>query len=407
MNPLKSSSTWAVVSLLALSVLAIAGSAFGADAGRVLWVANDGVDSTSCGMSRTTQCRSITQAIQNAANGDTIQVGAGRYGDLNGDRDFADAGEEHANSTLGCIVCITKSVRIFSLNGATITMIDAAADNPELKVGVAILANGVTFGVKDHGFLITGAQADGLLVYKANGARVGGNLALKNGGSGFRGEDVGDSLLIADNTAMDNQHGFQVEASDPLANDNDVMLKRNIAIANSFVGFIGFRRNAVLFGDVATGNYLGFALDEARFSLLESTAVGNTSSGITTSNGPCCTFFGFKSRRDTIVGNQGPGIEIGVFSSGSDIQESNLYGNNTIAVTDEHGEQHLNCGVYNIDKHADVDVSATGNFWGRATGPGADPADEAGGGSVGRTNCDVENTTIVKPFSPTPFGITH
>jgi len=405
MNPLESSSARAEVSLLALCVLAMAGSAFGAGNSRVLWVANDGVDSTSCGTSRTTQCRSITQAIKNAADGDTIEVGAGRYGDLNGDRDFADAGEEHANKTLGCIVCITKSVRIFSLNGATITMIDAATDNPELKVGVAILANGVTFGVKDHGFMIIGAQADGLLVHKANGVQVGGNLALKNGGSGIRAEDVGDSLLIADNTAIDNESGFVLDASDPLASNTDVVLKRNLAIGNLSAGFGGNGRNALLFGDVATGNYLGFGLSTARFSVLESTAVGNTSSGISTFNGPCCTNFGVTLRRDTIVGNQGAGIEIGPFSSPVEIHEGNLYGNNTIAFTDDHGQQHLNCGVYNVDNHSDIDASATGNFWGRATGPGPDPADEAGG--VFRANCDVENTTIVKPFSSTPFGITH
>jgi len=283
--------------------------------------------------------------------------------------------------------------------------IDAATDKPDLKVGVAILANGVTFGVKDHGFMIIGAQADGLLVHKANGVQVGGNLALNNGGAGIRGEDVGDSLLIADNTAIDNEVGFEVEASDPLASNTDVTLKRNLAIGNSSVGFVGAGRNALLFGDVATGNYLGFSLAEARFSLLESTAVGNTSSGISTSNGPCCANFGFTFRRDTIVGNQGPGVDIGPFSSPIDIHESNLYGNNTIAVTDEHGRQFVNCGVYNEDNHADVDASATGNFWGRATGPGPDPADDAGG--VPRSNCDAQNTTIVKPFSSTPFGITH
>jgi len=405
MKPLKSSSARAVVALLFLCVLAMTNSVLAADSGRFVWVANDGVDSTSCGTSRTTQCRSITQAIKNAAAGDTIEVGAGRYGDLNGDRDFEDAGEEHANKVLGCIVCITKPVRIVSLNGATVTMIDAATDKPDLKVGVAILANGVTFGVKDHGFMIIGAQADGLLVHKANGVQVGGNLALNNGGAGIRGEDVGDSLLIADNTAIDNEVGFEVEASDPLASNTDVTLKRNLAIGNSSVGFVGAGRNALLFGDVATGNYLGFSLAEARFSLLESTAVGNTSSGISTSNGPCCANFGFTFRRDTIVGNQGPGVDIGPFSSPIDIHESNLYGNNTIAVTDEHGRQFVNCGVYNEDNHADVDASATGNFWGRATGPGPDPADDAGG--VPRSNCDAQNTTIVKPFSSTPFGITH
>ena len=47
-------------------------------------VANNGVDSASCGTSAN-PCRSITQAIANAADGDRIVVGPGTYGDLNND----------------------------------------------------------------------------------------------------------------------------------------------------------------------------------------------------------------------------------------------------------------------------------------------------------------------------------
>lgn len=46
---------------------------------RTLWVTNDGADSATCG-SRPRPCRSISQAIENAADGDTIWVGAGHYG---------------------------------------------------------------------------------------------------------------------------------------------------------------------------------------------------------------------------------------------------------------------------------------------------------------------------------------
>jgi hypothetical protein len=70
-----------LISILpALSIAALhpAGSA-------VLRVTNDGADSSSCG-SQTAPCRSISQGIENASDGDTIYVGPGRYGNVIGDR---------------------------------------------------------------------------------------------------------------------------------------------------------------------------------------------------------------------------------------------------------------------------------------------------------------------------------
>jgi len=66
------------------------------------YVANDGDDSTFCGLqvingftcgAKATPCRSIQCAIREADPGDTIIVGPGRYGDLNADGDLADRGE--------------------------------------------------------------------------------------------------------------------------------------------------------------------------------------------------------------------------------------------------------------------------------------------------------------------------
>ena len=58
-----------------------------------LHVANNGIDSDTCGAG-SAPCRSISRAIVNAAAGDTIVVGPGRYGDLNGDGSFGGPGEE-------------------------------------------------------------------------------------------------------------------------------------------------------------------------------------------------------------------------------------------------------------------------------------------------------------------------
>jgi hypothetical protein len=54
----------------------------------------DGVDSAACGSPKS-PCRSISQAIENASDGDTIEVGAGRYGSISGSADFTGPGDEH------------------------------------------------------------------------------------------------------------------------------------------------------------------------------------------------------------------------------------------------------------------------------------------------------------------------
>jgi hypothetical protein len=74
-------------------------------------VTNDGADSASCG-AQTKPCRTISQAIENAADGDSIEVGAGIYGNVSGDPNFAGPGDEHPQMELGCVVCITKGVNI-------------------------------------------------------------------------------------------------------------------------------------------------------------------------------------------------------------------------------------------------------------------------------------------------------
>src|SRR5712692_1255858 len=76
-------------------------------------VANNGVDSSTCGAANT-PCRSISRAIANALAGDTIIVGPGRYGDLNRDGAFTDPGEEAAEVGFGCncMIKVNKQVTL-------------------------------------------------------------------------------------------------------------------------------------------------------------------------------------------------------------------------------------------------------------------------------------------------------
>ena len=100
------------------------------------WVTNRGLDSPSCG-ARTNPCRSISAAIEKASDGDAVVVGAGLYGDLNGDGAFTAPGEEHFDPNLSCIICISKSIKLVSLHGAEDTIIDAGnsrRDDPNSTV---------------------------------------------------------------------------------------------------------------------------------------------------------------------------------------------------------------------------------------------------------------------------------
>jgi hypothetical protein len=77
-----------------------------------LSVANNGLDSDTCGASAA-PCRSISQAIAHANEGDTLMVGPGRYGDLNGNRILGEEGEEPAafGNPCSCMIHLNKDLR--------------------------------------------------------------------------------------------------------------------------------------------------------------------------------------------------------------------------------------------------------------------------------------------------------
>src|SRR4051812_32658563 len=111
-----------------LLILTSVFSGYAFAASPLVYVANNGIDAHGCG-ARAEPCRSITQAMANAANGSIIVVGPGRYGDLNGDGKFDAPGEEHPQSReyqpspgvpidLACVVCILKPLQFVSTYGA-------------------------------------------------------------------------------------------------------------------------------------------------------------------------------------------------------------------------------------------------------------------------------------------------
>jgi hypothetical protein len=111
---------------------------------------------------------SISQGIENAVDGDSILVGAGRYGNISGSPTFSGLGDERpqvtdAGQSDGCIFCINKAVSLFSLHGASVTIIEGTSGTP-YAANVQILSDGVVLGAPGRGFTTTGGNTYGVFL---------------------------------------------------------------------------------------------------------------------------------------------------------------------------------------------------------------------------------------------------
>jgi hypothetical protein len=322
-------------------------------------VANNGVDSPTCGKLGS-PCRSISQAIQNAVAGDTITVGPGRYGDLNGNGTFTDAGDEAAEVNTGChcLVKVNKAVKIYSRNGADVTVLDAGGNSIAV---VDVQATGAIFGTRLKGFTLTGAggstvQGAGLVIdANVNNVIVGGNRAVANAAYGFYVNDNTTFDQFIGNVAVANQgDGFAMSGVNHVFNGN-------AATANAGSGFNVLSGSNLMFThNVTAGNIDGLSdmsIDATSGTLTYNSFVGNRDVGILMSS----PFFAIT--KNNIYGNVGPGGD--------------------------------NCGLENTTGS----ISAPGNFFGAATGPGPDPADDVCVGAV--TTAPVSTAEIrVKTIAP-------
>jgi parallel beta-helix repeat protein len=339
---------------------------------RVLYVANNGVDSATCGPWGT-PCRTISRAIENAVDGDQIEVGPGLYGDLNGDEDLDDPGEERPPQFgEAAAVVVYKRLGIYSQEGAAATTIRFSPLGSGLTRIVDITHDGVTFGRPNGGFTILGGAETFGITSEASRVRIVGNVALNN--------NLGFSFF----------------------RDEQTTIEKNIVVDNVAVGFSGFRANVttinmVFDGDIAIGNQShiqgnegwGFLIEGSGQVVKNCRASGN-GTGIVVSGDGNNTFLG-----NSVIGNIGPGFR---FHGGSSnvLRRNNIFGNGTGFAA---GILIANCGVYN---HSAFVVDAAQNYWGARSGPGPDPADNAGPGS----GCDVSDSpTITEPFATRPFPI--
>ena len=332
--------------VLALVALFLGGLGIAAQAD-TLSVANNGIDSATCG-TKDDPCRSISQAIAHASEGDTIVVGPGLYGDLNGNGLFSEPGEEVAEVNFGCVcmIKVTKRLTLVSSDSAAVTVLDVGG--ADLR-GVVIQTDGVVFGEKGQGFTLANARRSGLHLDPTSGVTVVGNVAIRTGTNGNDAFVVqGSGHTIRENVALGNARaGFGVHGSGHLVSDN-----------------------------VASDNLLGF---ELTFSgdFMHNVASGNLLNGLVVNATE------LEIHHNAIIGNRQLGMQI--FSSNVAITDNNIFGNGTIGG---------NCGLLN---QTGTSLMASNNFWGAAGGPGPDPADAVCG--------DPPSTTAIAPVATKPFKI--
>ena len=342
-----------------LVLMALAAGAHGA----TLSVANNGIDSGACGTT-VSPCRSISQAIINAAAGDEIVVGPGRYGDLNADSIIGSGGDEKGAPGCSCLIAVNKSVIIRSTHGAAATSIDARS--VLVLQTVLITADGVEFGRPGQGFSVTypldntDPYPSGITI-NSNNVFVRGNQVV----GFFNGRGIGITTActtgagnIEDNQVMGWSIGIQ-----PLCGTKTV--SRNVVSFNGY-GILAYTNSPVTdniaLGNSSTGVYITGNSGSGNIAAGNATGIAGNLNGVLSGN--------------AALGNL-TGIEAGETLLSA-------VGNNVI------GNQ---CGLRHFGF---TTVLATNNYWGAASGPGPDPADAV---------CSGLATT--SPFAATPFNIAN
>jgi hypothetical protein len=331
--------------IIALFLVSLSGPLFlhtlaFASFGGTLFVANTGSDSAACGTSES-PCRSISQAIANAAIGSEIVVGPGTYGDIDGDGVFSPGSGDEAPSG-GAMIAVTKPLSVISSSGSASTMIRFASGGGAASVAVAISAAAVRFGQQDMGFSVIG-----------NGPNC--NVGIRV---------LGPDSIIEGNIVTRCFRGVEATGS-------GVVLAHNRALANAEVGFVTRSDGAVVTENSAASNgFTGFVTESLSWQMSENASIGNDGDGATIDgNG---TFV-----RNAMIGNARTGLGVNGFLVAGivhlTISSNSFYANLALGG---------NCGMFN---NTFTVLDARGNFWGAPTGPGPDPADQICGNPIEAT----------------------
>ena len=281
-------------------------------------------------------------------------MGAGKYGHVSGkyasdgNISYTGPGDEHPRElpsllplVNGCVVCIDKAVSIYSLHGASVTVIEGSPFTDEVA-NVMILHEGVNFGAPGRGFTITSTSMDGshfgvlmaqsdptgfsnLGIHLKSNISIAGNVDLRDRtGFSFQGRPYSDSVcpvddcvatatitfsqnqsfnnsfaafdmtqglfrtgyvVVQNNYALGAGTGFQVPGGSQISFSNAgqdssrISLTGNVAERNA-LGFYTLAPGDVI-GNTAADNYAGgFYVIAGRANFQNNTAVGNGAPGL-------------------------------------------------------------------------------------------------------------------------------
>lgn len=339
------------------------GAAQAMAAGTTLWVANNGLDTATCG-SRAAPCRSIGRGIERAAAGDTVLVGPGKYGDINKDGLLGGPGEEISSGTAA--VRVGKAIRVVSSAGAALTTIDAGGQ----WWTVDIDSDGVTFGVAGGGFTLVGGLYYGLYSDGQTNVRIGGNIAASSPAIGFLVSTTGYAD-VSDNIAHNNVGPGFIVAS--WLETSRVVLRNNQSYLNG-AGIVSstYGRHEIAYNEVSNNVNTGIAVELAPSFIHHNIVTGNDNgivvNGWSPDRPPSA---GPTLYRNSLIGNTRFGISLTGGPVRPVVRENNFFGNSVSS--DEYGK---NCGLANF---TGATLNAVNSYWGAATGPGAEPADVACG----------------------------
>jgi hypothetical protein len=318
----------------ALLLLTLTASAAGA---ATRYAANDGTDTATCG-AKATPCRSISRAIAHASPGDTVLVGPGLYGNLDGDEGLGEDGEEGQAPSCNCAVHVDRRISLLSRDGAAATVIDGVA-----PAVISVAAPGSEIGRRNAGFTIRTTSFVGIAVQQdATAVKLAGNLVFKAAGSTALALVVVDSdaSRVSDNRLLSNDAGLVLSGPETLAQRNSIFGGVTEIHDATLTNHVNVARGILVFGDA---------------SITRSLVVGNLGAGLS-------------SHDETTIR----------------ADRNNFFGNGTgdfIGIPGDPGPS--NCGV---EARGVATIEATNSFWGSFLGPGTDPGDDA---------CERDEASIV------------
>ena len=320
----------------------------------VFHVANEGSDSDTCG-NQDRKCRSISQAIRNAHDGDSIVVGVGVYGDLDRDGNTREDPSEEFGGSCFCLVLIDKRITILSERGPAATIIDAR-NTP--FIAVYITAPGAHFGYAGMGFTVLAGSSKGPDNY---GIRVVDEAAATIWGNRIvNGETVQPAVI-----------GIWAHRSDLYDNEVTGFLRGTGILVDE----------GRVVGNIVRDNNTGIAVRGAVIE--DNIIVDNRHVGllIRSPYGPADLASDTRVTRNDFVRNGEPGVLLAGTPDAADpskvvIQNNNIFGNDRDATTTPPG---MKCGVEN---RTGGFLWAANNYWGWLGGDGDQACDSPGSTTV-------------------------